>query len=47
MSWDVDIELLVEMLATEIGRIPTEQEVMDFINGDDETRRQILRGSKR
>jgi hypothetical protein len=44
---DSDMEILVMMMADELGRIPTEQEVLDFIYGDEDIRRQILRGSKR
>lgn len=47
MAHNDDIETLIGMLIDELGRIPTEEEVWDFINGDDEIRRQILRGSKR
>ena len=47
MSWDADIEALIEMLIDELDRIPTEEEVLEFINGDEDIRRQILRGSKR
>lgn len=44
---DGDLELLIFMMAEDLGRLPTEQEVVDFIYGDEDVRRQILRGSKR
>lgn len=44
---DADLELLIYMMSEELGRHPTEQEVYDFIFGDEGIRHQILRGSKR
>lgn len=38
---DTHLEILIGSLTERLGRIPTEDEVMDFINGDEETRSNI------
>lgn len=46
LSPDNRFMLLVILLKDELGRFPTEDEVISFINGDEETRRDILAQGK-
>lgn len=40
---DENLQSLIACLYVELGRFPTEKEVTEFIFGDEETRKQILK----
>lgn len=46
MSNDDSLKTLVEALTTRLGRLPTEDEIIKFINGDMETRQEIWNSIK-
>jgi hypothetical protein len=39
---DPKLQALIDLLTIYLGRLPTEKEVLDFINGDESTRRDII-----
>lgn len=43
---DEDLKKLAVQMANEMGRPPTEEEMVDFIFGSDEERKAILHGQR-